>query len=202
MKKVFVILGLLSFSISCEQSGQKYEVEIGANLKTDEEITCNCDELEKNDQNLFEFNGDLFTGLCEQSYPNSDEKYMTKQFLEGKVHGSIFYYSQSGEVILEEEYVGGDKVGEKGEILQVNCKALTKKEVDGQNLFFYNDKLFTGSCKDFYPNSEQTYVETYYKDGMLDGFSTYFNKDGSVLIMQKFEKNILVKEYATSMIEE
>lgn len=188
--------------MSCNNSKKDTVVEMGANKEVTSVKSCHCDSLTKNNDGLMVLNNQPFTGVCELYYPNSTTKYMTQQLLDGEINGSIFYYDKDGNVILEEEYVKGKKIGEKDEILQVNCKELVpKKNGNEDKIYYYNDKPFTGTCQDFYPNSDQVYLVSSYKNGKLNGYTTYFNKDGSVLIMNKYENNVVVSEFTTSMSE-
>jgi len=186
---------------SCQTTQKKTEVELGANKGIEDVQVCHCDSLNMNDRSELMFKGEVFTGVCELYYPNSTNKYVSKQILNGKINGSIFYYDKEGNILVEEEYVNGKKIGEKDQILLVNCKDLSVKEVSNQKIYYYNEKPFTGTCQDFYPNSNQAYLVSDYKDGKLNGYTTYFNKDGSVLIMNKYKDNELVSEMTTSFSE-
>ena len=202
MKKLLIGFGLVL--LSCNSNSHKKEtvVEMGSNKEIKSVEICNCDSLLKNEEGLMTLNQQPFTGICELYYPNSSTKYMSQQLLDGEVNGSIFYYDKDGNVILEEEYVKGKKIGEKDEILHVNCKELVAKENEREGkIYYYSEKPFTGSCEDYYPNSDQVYLVSNYKNGKLNGYTTYFNKDGSVLIMNKYENNNIVSEFTTSMSE-
>jgi antitoxin component YwqK of YwqJK toxin-antitoxin module len=166
---------------------------MGSNKSIADTKTIHCDSLSLINDTL-SVDGLPYTGTCYLNYPNSNQKYIEKQLLDGILNGSIFYYDQSGNVILEEFYEKGVKKGTKNEILVVNCKDLKIKEIEEEPIYYYNDVKFTGTCHDYYPNSEQVYIEKHYKDGMLNGYTTYFNKDGSVLMMSKFEDNKLISE--------
>jgi antitoxin component YwqK of YwqJK toxin-antitoxin module len=188
--------------LSCQNNKKDTVVEMGSNKELKMIQSCNCDSLTKNKDGLFILNNKLYTGTCELYYPNSNEKYMTKQLLDGQVNGSIFYYDKNGNIILEEEYVKGKKTGNKDELLMVNCKELIVKENDeGEKIYYLNDRPFSGTCEDYYPQSNQTYIISNYKDGKLNGYTTYFNKDGTTLIMNKYEDNQVVYEFTTSMSE-
>jgi antitoxin component YwqK of YwqJK toxin-antitoxin module len=202
MKKIFSSLSIILLVVSCENDKKETVVELGANKEIENIQSCHCDSLTKNKDGLLILNNRPYTGTCELYYPNSTEKYMVQQLLDGQVNGSIFFYDKNGSIILEEEYVKGKKIGNKNELLMVNCKDLvTKKNDENQKIYYYKDKPFSGTCEDYYPETSQTYMVSNYKDGKLNGYTTYFNKDGSTLIMNKYENNQVVSEFTTTMSE-
>lgn len=202
MKNLIFSFSLTLLIMSCKNDKKAPLIEMGSNKEIETLQNCNCDSLTKNEDGTLLLNNKIYTGTCELFYPNSTQKYMVQQILDGQVNGSIFYYDKNGTVILEEEYVKGKKIGNKDEILMVNCKDLVSKDNDtGEKIYYYNDKPFTGTCEDYYPESQQTYIVSNYKDGKLNGYTTYFNKDGSTLIMNKYKDNKVVSEFTTSMSE-
>jgi antitoxin component YwqK of YwqJK toxin-antitoxin module len=76
-----------------------------------------------------------------------------------------------------------------------NCKDLKMKaSSDKLTKNYLNTILFSGSCEDYYPNSDQIYLEANYKKGLLHGFTIHYTKNGSAILMQKYEEGILIEE--------
>ena len=193
--KYFSIVVLFFCFFSCESNQQKTEVELGDNKEIDIDIvTCNCDSLKLNKNNKLTFNNNVFTGICELNYPETEQKYIDKQIVEGEVLGKVSYYSKLGEFLYAEVYNKGKLKSDGQNIHNCNCSELTIKTEDGVNKNYLQNNLFTGTCEDFYPNSKQVYIESTYKNGLLDGYTTYFNKNGSTIYMQKYKVGQLLKE--------
>lgn len=195
MKNLFLsALTLIFFACNSSSEPQKTEVEMGNNMESDITAICNCDELEENDEKLLQLNGTIYTGNCFLNYPNSDEKYIEKQILNGKVHGKIAYFDKNGGLLFEETYNDGNLVGDLENSSVCDCSDIVLDKSDGTPKYYLNDILYTGSCEDYYPNSEQLYLESNYKDGQLDGFTIYYQKDGSVLMMQNYKEGVLLED--------
>ncbi len=195
MSVKFLFAGLISgILISC-QSDQSNEnqVELGESKSAEVVASCQCDELVKSDKDVYLLNGDPYTGNCIILYQNSDKKYIEKQYLEGKMNGEVIYYDQAGNVIYRENYVQGEyKKDLATENIHCNCKVLTKETVNNQTKLYYKGQLFTGTCSDQYLNSDQDYIKSSYKNGLLDGYKTYYTKDGTILYQEKYQSNTLV----------
>jgi antitoxin component YwqK of YwqJK toxin-antitoxin module len=58
--------------------------------------------------------------------------------------------------------------------------------------YLLDDIPYTGSCEEYYPDMNQLYMRINYRDGILQGYSSYFNKDGSTLLIQKYENGELI----------
>lgn len=78
--------------------------------------TCDCEELEKFERAdgivIHKYFNDPFTGYCKRFYPApyEDKVYLEAQYKNGKLHGSTIMYDKSGNIILEEKYVKGEKI--------------------------------------------------------------------------------------------
>ena len=192
--KYILSLFLLLPLISCESSEDNVSVEMGDNKKFKNLPECNCDSLLIDDRNKLNLSESLFTGTCFLNYPGENQKYIEKQILDGNIHGKITYFDKAGEILIEEIYNNGVLLTDAENKSRCNCTELTMKE--GKNNLkknYLNESLFTGTCEDFFPNSDQLYLESNYKNGQLDGFTVYYQKDGSVLMMQEFKDGVMLE---------
>lgn len=194
MKKAIYIL-LSFYTLSCTSTKTETEVEMGNNKEIVALEECMCDSLIPNVNNEFELNGKVFTGNCIDNYPMSDQKYIEKQILNGKPHGKIIYYDKIGEILIEEMYKDGNLVGNIGENSnQCACAELITKAVDSTSKTFLNDILFSGHCEDFFPNAEQISLEANYNQGLLNGFTIFYKRDGESLMIQEYDNGRLINE--------
>jgi antitoxin component YwqK of YwqJK toxin-antitoxin module len=200
MKTFALILLIFSFLVSCSGSDKDIDEsnliekgEINTIAQTD---TCSCDSLLTDTEGNFTKNGEVFTGICTHNYPNSDLKYMVKSILKGKLHGSISYYDREGELLMTEVYSEGERKNSGVQTaLNCDCSELKATELIEPKLsqYFLNEVPFNGKCIEKYPNSEQIYMEITYLKGFLHGFTTYFDKQGKVMYMEKYENGVLQK---------
>lgn len=186
------------FIISCgsNESNDGESTDSGSVMKSENLDTCKCQELLVDSLGIHKLEQDIYTGVCLEFYPNSEDKYIEKNLLNGKMHGKVTYFDRSGEVLIEEIYEKGNKK-RSGEVdvLTCDCSELVKQEsnmVNVPNRFFLDDIPYTGSCEKWYPDSSQIYMEASYKDGLLDGHTIYYNRDGSTMIIEKYEVGALV----------
>ncbi len=187
-----IFMGML-LACSTENSADN-QVEMGESKAVQALPVCDCEDLIEHEPGVFFLAGEAFTGACLIYYQNSDAKYIEKQLLDGKVNGKVIYYDKSGAVLYEENYVQGDyQIDLNKEKLHCNCKTLTKETINGQTKHFYKGQLFTGTCSDQYPDSEQDYVISTYANGLLNGFRTYYGKDGAVLYQEKYKSDTLIQ---------
>lgn len=158
--------------------------------------TCSCDSLDENTEGLALLNDEVYTGVCRLNYPNTEIKYMTKDFMNGQLHGEVTYFDRAGEVLMEEVYASGEKKQNgEGAPQNCNCMDLEQKLMAGetQERALLDDMPFTGMCEEKYPDSDQTYIEIHYKNGLRHGFTTYFDRKGGTMFMEKYEKGQLIK---------
>lgn len=195
MKHFILTLFILTLFIGCDSShNEETVIEMGNNKESDISASCNCDDLDANSENLLILDSKVFTGTCFLNYPQSDQKYIEKQILNGKVHGKITYFDKLGELLFEETYNNGNLVGDLENNTKCDCSDIVIKESEDFSKNYLNDILYTGGCEDFYPNSDQLYLESNYKNGLLNGFTIYYQKDGSVLIMQEYKDGVLIED--------
>ncbi|MEO9533007.1 MAG: hypothetical protein ABJG68_00030 [Crocinitomicaceae bacterium] len=161
--------------------------------------TCFCAELDVDSTGVFYKKEAKYTGMCIENYPETEIKYIEKSLLEGRLHGKIKFFDKQGNVLIEEIYENGDKKrsGEV-EILDCDCSELTLKVSTTPgipNRYYLDDIPYTGTCHEFYPGIDQKYMEVSYKQGVHHGRTTYFNKDGSTMYSEKYEKGELTNTY-------
>tara|TARA_B100000809_G_C15018442_1_gene487551 strand:+ start:250 stop:849 length:600 start_codon:yes stop_codon:yes gene_type:complete len=194
--KYILVLFLFITLISCENSKDtKVSVELGENKEFVNLPSCHCDSLILNETEKLVLLETIFTGTCFLNYPQADQKYIEKQILDGLIHGKISYFDKTGELLFEEVYNKGKLLTNAENKSRCNCMDLIMK--DGENNFkknYLNESLFTGTCEDFFPNTNQLYLESNYKNGLLHGFTVYYQKDGSVLMMQNYKDGVLIED--------
>jgi len=198
MKLFLLSLFFLSVIIGCGGKSKKDLdlIEEGQIFASEILDTCLCDELAKDSSNIFYQNDSLFTGICVYNYPNSTEKYMVKSMLLGKLHGNVTYFDKQGAVLLVETYENGEKkrTGD-GAPLVCDCSELKVKNDHGTSIHrAYLDEIpFEGKCKKKYPDSDQIYMEVSYKNGLHDGYTIFYDKEGNTMYMEKYENGELLK---------
>ena len=196
-----VILSFLFLAtlISCGGDSTNSEsdgTETGKVMQSEFLDTCQCDVLEIDSLGNHLKEGEKYTGICVDFYPNSEDKYIEKNLLEGRIHGKVTFYGKDGEVLIEEIYEDGEKK-RSGEVEVLNC-ACTELVQEKTNIpqvpyrYLLDEIPYTGTCEEYFPESDQLYVKREYTDGLLDGRSVYYNKDGSTLMIEKYDKGLLV----------
>lgn len=196
MKKYYslILSSLLLFNCS-DSAPKKNLVEEGEMSEINTSDTCACDEL-KDSATVYYKDKTPYTGVCVYNYPNTENPYMVKGVMNGKLHGKVTYYDQSGEVIMEELYEGGRKKRNGNSApITCECSELDIQPIPGSTVkrAFLDEIPFTGTCIKHYPESDQKYMDASYKNGVLDGFTTYFDKTGVPLYMEKYERGELLK---------
>lgn len=196
MKKLslYLIISFLFFT-QC-QSVEKKEttIEQGETFSIGDN-SCACDSL-KETNGIYYLENDIFTGICYSTYPMSEQHYIEKEILKGKIHGNVTYFDKNGNELYSETFENNELINQANEEAKlVNCSDLKKETFqDTLNQYFYKNQLYTGNCQILYPNTDQISFEASYKNGLLDGHSVYYNKDGSVLLIEKYSQGKLIKE--------
>jgi len=194
MKNIYITLLTITL-FSCTSNKTETNVEMGDNKEIDLNlIVCNCDSLSINDQKLLTYHDSIFTGTCFSNYPLVEQKYIDKQIVKGKIHGKVRYYDKFGKFLSEEIYNSGDFFENEETNNFCNCNDLNIKKSDSTSKAYLESNLFTGNCKSYFPNSEQLYLESNYKNGLLDGYTIYYKKDGATLFLQSYKEGKLLKE--------
>ena len=192
----FIFLSLLQACGGGANEKNKGFTETGEMKESEFLDTCQCKNLESDSTGIYYKNGKKFTGICLDYYPGTTDKYIEQNLLNGQLHGKVTYFGKEGEVLIEEIYENGQKK-RSGEVDVLNCACteLTKEETHVPQVpyrYLLDNIPYTGSCHEYYPESDQIYVEMNYKDGLLDGHMVYYNKDGSTLMIEKYEKGIQI----------
>lgn len=190
-----ILIGL--FVISCASEENEIITDTGSVMKTDELDSCLCNELTIDTNGIHSRNNEVYTGICFENYPESDKKYIEKSLLKGLKHGKTVYYDQQGNILFEEIYKDGNKQ-RSGELEVIECDC-SELELVESNLpavsdrYFLDEIPFTGSCSKYFPETNQIYMDVEYTNGELNGATTYYNKDGSVLYIEKYKMGDLVR---------
>ncbi|MFD1551957.1 hypothetical protein DNU06_01340 [Putridiphycobacter roseus] len=190
-----ILLPFLIWMMSCQTASKSDKVETFGEAKSKGELaTCDCKDLLEDGEGLLQYNGTPFTGICIIKYQGTESKYIEKQILNGLINGKISYYGRDGKVIFEEKFnKGGLQLDLTNESIRCNCKVLTKKKDQSEIKKYFKGQLFTGTCFDVFPNSEQPYFESAYQNGLRNGFTSYYNKNGDLLFTEKYRNDSLIK---------
>ena len=124
MKFYFALLGITLLTASCgndpSSASGHAENEIGVDENGDVETAvdsnyCDCTELtlDRPYNHFWRYERNKgFTGICEEFYPNGEVK-ITKNFLDGKLHGKFITYYENGQIHEEKQFDMNLQVGEK-----------------------------------------------------------------------------------------
>lgn len=197
MKNTVISILFLVFLASC--GGNKKDkslIEEGSLMSVEPIDTCMCDDLIEDSLGNYFKDDKPFNGVCVYNYPESDQKYMVKGIMDGKLHGKIIYYDTQGKVLVEEVYENGRKkrTGD-GAPMACDCSELELKKMPGESIqrFFLDDIPFSGTCTKKFPETDRVYMEANYKNGLQEGFTSYYDQAGNTLYMEKFEHGELLK---------
>lgn len=201
--KRFVLFPLVTFIFiticisACEPAGEQKTDDGTLNAETAALDTCGCSELiSDSTTQIYTLNGSPYTGICISYYPGSTDKYIEENFFDGKLHGKVTYYDRTGEILLEELYDNGtQKRSGNNESLVCKCTELEfTKTTDPQypSVAQLDEIPFTGKCEEKYPDSEQPSMESNYKNGILHGYTIYYNRDGSTILIEHYDMGELV----------
>ncbi len=202
MKIIIPVLFIFTlFSCSEGNSGDKKNITNNeGSLKQGEfSDTCFCQDLDIDSNGTHYLKDALYTGICIENYPGTESKYMEKSILSGLLHGKSSFYDKNGKLLVEEIYDKGKKK-RSGDVMPLtcDCSELIKNNslsADGKTRYVLDDIPYTGTCQKFYPDSSNIYMEVNYKNGLLDGRTTYYKKDGSKMYTEKYEMGELITTY-------
>jgi antitoxin component YwqK of YwqJK toxin-antitoxin module len=185
---------LLVFFLSCSGSNDE-TTESGDSVMSEHSAqeSCDCKEIDTDSTGLHTKKGELYTGACVSYYEGTTNKYIEKNIFSGKLHGKVAYFDKGGELLFEEVYENGElkkNLADAGSQV-CECTELEIKTVQGMSVYLLGEEPFTGKCEKYYDGTKQLYMESNYKDGLLEGYTTYFNKDGSTILMEKYERGEL-----------
>lgn len=167
-------------------------------------VHCNCDEIVKDSTNTYYKNDTIFTGVCFNTYPNSDSKMEEKQIFEGKMHGYYRIYSKEGDTLTASLYLNGEPDVEK-DLTPSSCLCSELETKPGSSdedisIKTYKGIPYTGTCKEYYPglDSTQIYMEIPYFKGLAEGKMIIYDKENTPIMMQRFEKGVEKQEVTFS----
>lgn len=197
MRKALIMLLVAGILGACSNGNQDKNLIEEGNLMHSEPVdTCLCDDLFEDSLGTYFKDEKPYNGVCVHNYPESNQKYMVKGIMNGKLHGKVIYYDNQGRVLVEEVYENGHKkrTGD-GAPIACDCSELDIKKMSGESIqrSFLDDIPFSGTCTKKFPESEQVYMEAYYKNGLQEGFTSYYNQSGKTLYMEKYEHGELLK---------
>lgn len=193
--RTYLLPVFLLLLISCGDGSSEKSTPEGSSNMSEQTLadTCDCSTLQIDSLGNHLRNGQPFTGTCVSYYDGSETKYLEKNILNGLLHGKVEYFDKSGESLLQEFYEDGvqKRSGNQENGLTCDCSELQIQTVQNISVYKLDDVPFTGKCEKHYENSSQLYMESSYKNGLLDGYTVYYNKDGSTILMEKYERGEL-----------
>lgn len=191
--RIFASLLLFGGLVACSDPDEPLTSE-GTMLSSNAQDTCGCELLVEDEKGVLKKDKNPYTGVCFSNYPGSEDPYIFKNILEGKLHGPVTYYSREGEIYMEETYEYGTRKrsGASGDN-KCNCSELKiAGQHEGISKFTLDDIPFTGTCTEMYPDSSGIYLESNYKEGLLSGKVTYYDRNSKVLYYEVYEQGYLV----------
>ncbi|MFK8038045.1 MAG: hypothetical protein AB8B74_07135 [Crocinitomicaceae bacterium] len=191
--KLFLFFVIL-VCINCRNELDENLESLGENRQVETVETCLCSELETTEDKTFTKNGALYTGNCIIKYHDSDQSYIEKQIVNGRLNGKIIYYGSDGTVLFEEKYEKGThQLDLDVENITCNCNDLIKEKRDKLTVHLYKGQLFRGECYSNFPGLDQPYIRISYTKGLRNGFTWYYNKFGDILYTEKYKDDELTK---------
>lgn len=193
----FLIPLILLAAISCAGNNDSKKTSDGSIADTDLSDTCDCNDLVIDSLGAHYLHDSLFTGICVSYFVNTKSKYIEKSLLKGKLHGKVLFYDKSGEILLQEYYENGKqkRSGITDKSLTCDCNELVMRSNTDPTIpsqYWLDDMPYSGKCEKYYPDSEQLSLEVNYKNGYQDGYTIYYNRDGSTILMERYTSGILV----------
>lgn len=188
---------ILMFSCSGNnEAADSTELDSGSMMQSQELDTCLCNDLDVDTMGIHYYKEETYTGVCVEYFPGSEEKYLEENLLNGQVHGRVIYYDREGQVLLEEIYEEGvRKRSGDVDVLHCDCSELELVESNMQqvaNRHVLDGIPYSGTCDKYYSDSDQIYMSVSYKDGLLNGRTIYYNRDGSTMLIEKYEIGELI----------
>ena len=194
MKKIIFNLLLITLLVSCNSNENTTTSDLGKNQEVDMSALCNCDSLETTVTGLLTLKSKVFSGRCYSNYPNTNQKYIEKEILKGNYHGKVTYFDKHGDLLYSEAYNKGTSFSDLENQPNCNCMDIDRRDENGVKKHYLKNSLYTGKCSDNFPNSKQAYLEANYKDGLLHGYTIYYQKDGTVLMIDNYDNGKIIKE--------
>ena len=115
MKNLFFFLAITLFLIGCGESKTKPESIIEDENTAIDSNYCICSELifDEPYNHFYRFEKrEGFTGYCEEFYLDGKLK-MTKNFVDGKLHGKMILYYDNGQIEEEKQFDMNFQTGEQ-----------------------------------------------------------------------------------------
>lgn len=192
--RVTLLSGLIYLLIGCGADSANEASSENSNQAINSGDTCDCQELIIDSLGTHWLNEKEYTGVCLSYYDQSDLVYLEKNILQGKLHGAVNYYDKNGEILLTEFYENGSQKRSAGsDGSQVcNCNSLEIQKVQGMSVYKLEGVPFTGKCEKYYESMSQISMESSYENGLLNGYTIYYQRDGSTILMEKYEMGELV----------
>lgn len=198
LTRIFLAATILLNLASCELNHETIEQEIrSGNYEIYKELPrCECGELTENGDGLLMLNeSTLFTGTCIRYYPKTDIIMEERQILNGKYYGYFFIYDLDSRLMTKTLYKDGFLLSAKGENAKQCACADLKDYTDsttGVTYKIFNDEYFTGTCSNYYEDSIIA-LTAEFRAGLNHGELRIYDKDGNLIISEKYDDGELVK---------
>lgn len=210
MKSTFFLLTLTLVLLSCEpptgmekrkekkQLPNKEDEKVVIDWQVDpvilEDLTDTIDNNFLVHHNGFHLTPDSnkFTGIGIEYYPEEaidKQIYLAVNYKNGVIQKTA-NFDKKGKRILVQEYYRG-----KPKSLHSNClcSELSDTTYKKWNLKLRYDFPFTGECIAYHYKSTQPSRKETYENGLLNGFSYTYNKNGVILGRTKYKNNVVLE---------
>lgn len=133
-----------------------------------------------------------FSGVGIEYYPKAsgvDQIYLAVNYKNGIIQQTA-NFDKNGKRILRQEYYKGEP---KSLNPNCTCSELTDTIYKSKKMKLRYDFPFTGECTKYYPNSNDPYERHNYENGLLNGRSFTYRKNGTIIVSNKFRNNIIIE---------
>ena len=133
-----------------------------------------------------------FSGVGIEYYPKAsgvDQIYLAVNYKDGIIQQTANFDKNGKRILLQGYYKG------KPKSLNPNCTCneLTDTLYKSKKMKLRYDFPFTGECTKYYPNTNDPYEKQNYENGLLNGRSFTYRKNGTIIVSNKFRNNILLE---------
>jgi antitoxin component YwqK of YwqJK toxin-antitoxin module len=206
MRYIIILISIISLS-SCEPpkvENKKEESKVNAEdevFKIDWEVEgINLGDVSDTVDNklinvqdgIFLKDSIPFSGVGIEYYPIAsgvNQIYLAVNYKNGIIQQTA-NFDKNGKRILRQDYYKGQP---KSLNPNCTCSELTDTIYKSKKMKLRYDFPFTGECTKYYPSTSDPYEKHSYENGLLNGRSFTYRKNGTIIVSSKFRNNILIE---------